>query len=290
MSGWALKLGLGLVAALVLGLGIRGALGIHRLRLPAGALPMPETGFPHEAFDGPLRYVRGAGFDHAGLAADRAGLDAFVATLAAVGPGTDPARFPTDDDQLAYWINAYNALMLYTVAEEGPVASVMDIHGVIEPKPGFGVFFGVRVPVDGRWMHLYGLENDVIRGFGDARIHAAINCASGSCPALAPTPYLPATLQQQLDAATRRFCAAPHVAVDHGAKQVRLSSIFEWFGGDFEAHAARLGGPADVLGFIQAFAAPALADDLQRARAGDYDRVFVDYDWTLNSPTPEAAE
>jgi hypothetical protein len=33
-------------------------------------------------------------------------------------------------------------------------------------------------------MNLFDLEHKIIRPFGDPRIHAGINCASGGCPRL----------------------------------------------------------------------------------------------------------
>ena len=56
-------------------------------------------------------------------------------------------------------------------------------------------------------MSLYALEHDVIRGFGDYRIHFAINCASKSCPPLEATPFRGRDLDARLDAAAERFVA-----------------------------------------------------------------------------------
>lgn len=62
--------------------------------------------------------------DYARLAERRAALDRVVAELAAASPESDAGRFPTADDALAYWINAYNAFTLHAIMEEYPIASV----------------------------------------------------------------------------------------------------------------------------------------------------------------------
>jgi hypothetical protein len=142
----------------------------------------------------------------------------------------------------------------------------------------------LRLPLDGDATNLYDLENEVIRGFVDARIHAAINCASKSCPTLMPYAFEPARLDDQLDAVTRAFCSSPpHVRVDDEAKEIQLSAIFEWYRTDFEEHARRLGRPAGILDFVLAFAVPEVAAHVEQARTADFEVVFQPYDWGLNS-------
>ena len=158
-----------------------------------------------------------------------------------------------------------------------------DVRGWLDPRAGFGFFYGLRLPLDGDATNLYDLENEVIRGFVDARIHAAINCASKSCPTLMPYAFEPARLDDQLDAVTRAFCSSPpHVRVDDEAKEIQLSAIFEWYRTDFEEHARRLGRTATIVDFVVAFAAPEVAAAGERARREGFEVVFQPYDWALN--------
>ena len=187
--------------------------------------------------------------------------------MSIAGPRSTPERFRTEPERLAYYLNAYNALVLFAVIDNWPIESVHDVHGWLDPRKGFGFFYGLQMPLDG--------ENEVIRGFKDARIHAAINCASKSCPALAPYAFEPAILDAQLDEVTRAFCStAPHVGIDESTKQIQLSAIFDWY--------RRLGRPATALDFIETFATPEMAAALSRARSADFEVVFQPYDWTLN--------
>ena len=164
-----------------------------------------------------------------------------------------------------------------------PIESVQDVRRFVEPAGGFTFFYGLHFRLDGGTTSLADLENDLIRAQGDARIHAAINCASRSCPSLQARPFEAATLNEQLEEVTRAFCNdTRHVRLDSEARTVQLSRIFDWFGSDFEQHAQRLDRPPDVLAFVEAFAEPELELQLGRARQEGWEREFVDYDWSLN--------
>jgi hypothetical protein len=260
------------------------ALGLRSIDADAEPMALPAEGFDYGWWNAALgRWVRAGGVDYQAVVQDEADLRRFVATLAEAGPSSTPARFATEPEQLAYYINAYNALTLFGVIDNWPIASVQDVRGWLDPRAGFGFFYGLRFPLDGAEMNLYELENGIIRGYLDARIHAAINCASKSCPALAPHAFEAATLDEQLDAVTRAFCSsAPHVVIDDEAGQIRLSAIFDWYKADFEEHARRLGRPATIDGFIGAFADPETAEALGRARKAEFEVTFQPYDWALN--------
>lgn len=260
------------------------ALGLRSVTVDAEPLDQPENGFDYDWWNGALgRWVRPAGVDYDAVRSEEGDLGRFVATLGQLGPRSTPERFTTEPERLAYYINAYNALVLFAVVDNWPIRTVHDVRGWLDPRAGFGFFYGLRFSLDGGATNLYDLENDVIRGFVDARIHAAINCASKSCPALMPYAFEPARLDDQLDAVTRDFCSnATHVRVDDGAKEIQLSAIFQWYQTDFEEHARRLGRPATIVDFILAFAVPDVAAEVERAQTADFELAFQPYDWALN--------
>jgi hypothetical protein len=267
------------------------ALGLRSVEVRAEPFAQPPEGFDYQWWTAALgRWVTGEGVDYDAVLSEEPDLRRFIATLATTGPRSVPERFATEPARLAYYINAYNALALFGVVDNWPIDTVHDVRGWLNPRDGFGFFYGLRFPLDGRAINLYDLENDVIRGFADARIHAAINCASRSCPALAPQAFEPAELDDQLDAVTRDFVANPtHVRVDHEAKEIQLSAIFDWYRVDFEEHARRLGRPATLLDFIVAFATPEAEADVGRARDAEFELVFLPYDWSLNRAFGEVA-
>lgn len=260
------------------------ALGLRSLSVNAEPMPLPSEGFDYDWWNGALRrWVREGRVDYDAVLSEERDLRRFVATFNIAGPRSTPARFRTEPERLAYYLNAYNAFVLFAVIDNWPIDSVHDVHGWLDPRKGFGFFYGLQMPLDGEATNLYDLENEEIRGFKDARIHAAINCASKSCPPLAPYAFEPALLDTQLDAVTEAFCStAPHVRIDESTEQIQLSAIFDWYRVDFEEHARRLGKPATALDFIEAFATTEMAAALAEARSADFEVVFQPYDWTLN--------
>jgi hypothetical protein len=224
------------------------------------------------------RYVSEDGLvDYHGLASDHGPLDRFVEALARSSPDNRPDLFSTEADRLAYWMNAYNALMLARVVEAWPVESVREI------KPLYGVFWAERHTLGGERWTLQGLENKVIRKrFRDPRIHFAINCASAGCPALPAQAWRPETLDADLDAAARRFVADPEkVAVDERAGVIRLSRIFKWFEKDFtgwlEDH--RIDHPNGVVDYVARYLPEERRDRFDPSRL----RIeWMDYDWAIN--------
>ncbi len=260
------------------------ALGMRSVTVDAEPLDQPSRSFDYDWWNAALgRWAHADGVDYDAVRSEEDDLRRFIATLARIGPRATRERFTTEPERLAYYINAYNALVLFAVVDNWPIDTVHDVHGWLDPRAGFGFFYGLRFPLDGSPTNLYDLENDVIRGFVDARIHAAINCASNSCPALMSYAFEPARLDDQLDTVTRGLCSnPPHVRVDDEAKEIQLSAIFEWYQTDFEEHARRLGRPATVLDFILAFATPDVAAQVERGRSADFKVVFQPYDWGLN--------
>jgi len=206
------------------------------------------------------RRVDGEGrVDYEGLLADREPLRRYLALIGEVGPTTRPDLFPSDDDKLAYWINAYNAATMDQVLRRWPLESVVD------KKISF--FGWTRYRIDGRALSLYTIENDIVRReFGDARIHFALNCASVGCPRLPAEPFLGERLQSQLARETRRFLNEPrNVAVEDG--KLVLSEIFSWYAEDFTPSVVEW-----VLERRPDLKIPTTAEPTYRA-----------YDWALNS-------
>jgi hypothetical protein len=195
-------------------------------------------------------YVDGKGeVDYARLLKERAPLDEFVALLAAVGPKSRPDLFKTKEDQLAYYVNAYNAFTMFNVLSRYPA-----IKSVVDDQLSF--FVTTKFKLDGEEINLYDLENKVVRPFGDPRVHFALNCASGGCPVLPNEPFLPATLDAQLEREKTEFLHEQRNVAMEGGKLV-VSNIFDWYKDDFKptpvawikAQAPDLNIPADVSGY-----------------------------------------
>jgi len=234
--------------------------------------------FSHDALNRVLRkFVDAEGrVNYGALKRESGDLDACVAQLAKIGPGTHPGLFPTRQDSMAYWINAYNALVLKGVVAAYPVKSVRDIALF------YGFFKRHTFDVDGRQLTLDNIEHDILRPvFGDPRIHAAINCAAVSCPRLRQEAFVPALLDAQLDAAIREMVAI-HVRLDREGGVLYLSKIFDWFSSDFTtwyAHRHQV-EKATLSDYVRLYMPE--ADRQYLAQHPNIKIAFFDYDWSLN--------
>jgi hypothetical protein len=226
------------------------------------------------------RFVDARGMvDYRGLARDRAVFDRYVARLERVGPKTSPELFPDRAHQLAYYLNAYNAMVFKGVLLRGPEEESVWTGGLLPGQTGYAFFVGMDITVGGEETNLKELEDDVVRaGFQDPRVHAALNCASRGCPRLPQKAFEGATLEQELDAAMRELVAeARNVKVDPAARTVTLSKIFDWFADDFLAYERRNGNPRGTQ-----------VDYVNRYRAAgaklprDFALAFFEYDKRVN--------
>ncbi len=181
-----------------------------------------------------------------------------------------PQALSSSDSKLAFWINAYNVLAIQTVVRAYPVESISDVGSLFSP-----VWKRDAGKIDGKTVTLDQIEHEILRPMGDPRIHAAIVCASRSCPSLRREPYTAAGVSAQLDDSMRRFLADRRkgLELDTRTGRLRLSSIFKWFAEDFEAKGgvvpfvARY-APTDVRTWLGAHPNPRLE--------------YFSYDWDLN--------
>lgn len=209
-------------------------------------------------------YVHAGVVDYAGLKADEARLDAYLAELS----HTDTAALDLESRK-AFYINAYNAWTLKLILTAWPgVKSIKELGGLFS-----GPWSRELVRIEGKVLTLDEVEHGILRKppFTDPRIHFAVNCASRSCPPLRPEPYAGDRLDAQLEDATESFINAPGNTVVDG-DLVWVSRIFDWYGEDF--------GDAP-LDFVRRHARGELMEKLDAL--GDRARVrFLDYDWSLN--------
>jgi len=250
----------------------------------------PADSFSHEGFESLLRQYTDANgrVDYAGWHASVESislLDGYLAAVSAYSPDNTPQRFPSSNDQLVYWIQAYNAYVIKAVLDHWPLDSVTDVKGPIEAITGMGFFYRMRYRFGGRYYSLLHVENGIIRKrHRDARIHFVLNCASDSCPVLKPELPTGTELEEALARAATEFVADPqNVSIDHTAKTVTLSRIFKWFRKDFINDLRRRGLSTDngLLDYVASVAPDALRSEI--AGASDYEIRFSDYDWSLNS-------
>jgi hypothetical protein len=226
------------------------------------AAPVP---FPYAEWDALLKkYVDGKGrVDYNAI--DKAAFDKVFAAVAASSPKKTPAQYPTQNAQKAFYLDAYNVLVWKNV-----LARLPKLKNVDSDKVSF--FYFTKFIVGGDDINLYDLENKIVRPqFKDARVHFALNCASGGCPQLPREAFTPDKVDAQLSREARKFCnETRNVEFDAATKKLKLSHIFDWYKDDFGKE------PAKVIAWINQYRA---AD---AKLPTDAKIEYVDYDWTLN--------
>jgi len=186
---------------------------------------------PHwEEWEGMLkRYVQDDGkVRYAEWAGESQSLEKVIEAMGRKAPTEEWPR----DEQLAYWINMYNAATVSLMLKNYPVASIREIKN----RKGIpflnSIFDRPFVPVAGLKLSLNDIEHRILRRLNEPRIHFAINCASESCPALANKAYRGRELEKQLQSGALRFLTDP-AQNSFGSGQSELSPIFNWFMDDF---------------------------------------------------------
>jgi hypothetical protein len=204
----------------------------------------------------------------------------------------DPESLTSREEQIAFWINLYNALIM-----DGVIANEVT-QTVGASSLGLLAFFRkTAYNVGGQRMSCDDIEHGVLRGNRghpmlpgaqftstdprlawvvdprEVRVHFALNCASRSCPPI--QVYTAEQLDSQLDLAARNFVNSD-LEIDPDRGEINLSAIFKWFKGDF-------GGREGVIDFLIEH----LPEDDRKEWLLDHRSTlsfkFKDYDWGLNS-------
>ena len=255
--------------------------GAGSLAQGATARPVLAQELPtHEAFSAVLdEVVRQPLVDYERVVDLGNELDTYLGTLAATDPAVVAAA-PLEE-QLAFWINAYNACMLRLVADHYPIEEdrglFARLKNSVAGRPQNSVwqipevFTRPHCRIAGEDRSQDEIEHEIIRPMGEPRIHFAVNCAAVSCPVLWPDAYEAESLDVQLDRAVRHLVEDERHFLVEGTT-VRLNRVLDWFRDDF-------GGEEGLRSFFAGYVPENTARVLQ-----DPDTAidFFEYDWTLN--------
>ena len=238
-----------------------------------------NTSFNYQDYNNVLQtYVGDRGLvNYQELQANRQKLDQFNQSLSRVN--TETYKSWSDQEKLAFLLNAYNSLTLQSIIDQNPLKkSIRNIPGVWKRR---------KFKIAGMEKTLDNIEHDIIRkDFNDPRIHMALVCAAMSCPILRNEAYSAEELDLQLDDQTRKFInSSQGFKIDRERKKVYVSSIFKWYGQDWIASYGtenKFTGSKKqkaVLNFISQYLNP---QDRQYLEQGKYKISYLDYDWSLN--------
>lgn len=215
--------------------------------------------FDHSSFNALLSRAVSNGRVNYGAFRNNASFVTYLSSL-----GTASLGGLSRDEQLAFWINAYNACV---------IKNVLDHPGMKKPTDITGFFDRATFKVAGRMVTLNNIENDIIRPtFKDPLIHFGLVCAARSCPPLTNKAYTGRNVRQALGQNASRYLASSSNRYDAQTKTLWLSKIFDWYSGDF-------GGTTGILKFVSQYGTQQMTTSIA---AGNVNVKFLEYDWTLN--------
>ncbi|WP_201978181.1 DUF547 domain-containing protein [Hymenobacter rubidus] len=220
----------------------------------------------HSAYDRLLKkYVSAKGLvNYKGLKADQEELNKYLALLSK----NKPASSWSKAEQMAFWINAYNAYTIRLVLDHYPIGSIKDIGSKIKipfvTTPWAIKFFSIG----GEKMSLDNIEHGTLRKkYDDPRIHFALVCASMSCPRLRNEAYTADKLDKQLEDQGHDFLNNP-AKNKVGKDAAQLSKYFDWYKGDWEKNGQ------SVAKWVNKYSATKMDDKTKI--------TYLDYNWQLN--------
>jgi hypothetical protein len=261
--------------------------------LCVGASPRAQAD-PHALLDRILDvYVRDGLVYYAALKTERANLDRYIATLDDAQAWLGKAN---DADRRAFWINAYNALVLRTVINAYPIRGRSEAYPADSIGQIPGAFAGVKHRVAGQVLTLDEIEKTVIGGFGDTRLLLALGRGTSGSPRLRSEAYRGSRLDGQLDEAVQEFVVrADAFRIDRVSNQVTVSPLFSWREDFFVAGFANAGqmwaNRSPLERAVVAMSYPLLFPSEREFLAlNTFQMKFGEYDWSLNDLTGRGGE
>ncbi len=216
----------------------------------------------HQLLDKLLKkHVNAAGLvNYKGFQNDKSEFNAYLKTLS----DNAPQKSWSENDQKAFWINAYNAYTISLILQNYPVKSIKDIGGKIYK---INTAWDIKFINIGREKYdLNNIEHKILRKFNDPRIHFAIVCASISCAKLRREAYTGSQLEAQLDDQGKDFLndkAKNKIRAD----KAELSKYFTWYSGDFTKN-------GNLVDFINRYSQTKINSNTKIS--------YLDYNWSLN--------
>lgn len=166
-----------------------------------------------------------------------------------------------EQNKKAFFINAYNILIINAIVAKYPVKSPLDIHGIFDKT---------KHEIANTTFTLNDIENKMLREkYNDSRIHFVLVCGANGCPPITNFAYTPENLDKQLDKQTRLAINNPNfIQINSKQKKVEVSQIFEWYSKDF------ITKNSNLIDFLNQY--------LNKPIDNTYKLSFYGYDWTLN--------
>jgi Protein of unknown function, DUF547 len=232
-------------------------------------------------------YVRNGDVYYRAIKSERAKLDSYVNQIAAA-----PVDKLPREEQIAFWLNAYNALVLRTVADHYPIQGHSPAYPAKSIRQIPGAFERLPHRVAGRTLTLDQIEQTVLSAFHDPRVYFALGRGAVGSGRLRSEAFTPARLEEQLaDVAAECVTRAQCLTIDRENGKVGASSIFSWREKDFTAAyadkaPAGFAPRSPIERAVITFVLPRLlTTEKEFVAKNTFQLTYTTFDWTLNDLT-----
>jgi hypothetical protein len=232
-------------------------------------------------------YVRGGDVYYRAIKSERAKLDSYVNQLATASVDKAPR-----EEQIAFWLNAYNAIVLRTIADHYPIQGKSAEYPAKSIRQIPGAFDRLTHRVAGRTLTLDQIEQTILSSYHDPRLYFAIGRGAVGSGRLRSEAFTAARLEEQLaEVAAECVTRAQCVNIDRASGKVGVSPIFSWREKEFtEAYASKapaaFASRSPIERAVIAFVLPKLLATEKEFLAGNtFQIAYAPFDWTLNDLT-----
>jgi hypothetical protein len=244
----------------------------------------------HRPFDQILDInVRDGFVYYRALKSERGRLDRYAASLNV--PAAAYEAWPRDE-KMAFWVNAYNAFVLQTVADRYPIRGTSPKYPAESIRQIAGAFETIRHPAAGRNVTLDEIEKTILPEFKDPRLQLALGRGAAGSGRLRSEAYTGARLMQQLADIQKEFVSEQTMLkIDRAAGEISLTPILSWHEAEFVAAYDRgAEGPLAQRTPIEraalAFIAPNLLPlERELVQKNQFKVTYHPFDWRLNDLT-----
>lgn len=257
------------------------------------AAPQPADGAGdalHKPLDEILDlYVRDGRVYYRALRSDRGRFDRYVASLNV--PAEAYAKWPREQ-QMAFWINAYNVFVIRTVLDAYPIRGKSASYPAVSIRQLPGAFERTRHRAAERSVTLDDIEKNILPGFKEPRVYLALGRGAIGSGRLRSEAFTASRIAAQLDAVQREFVGEQTMLkIDQSAAQMSVTPILSWHEAEFvAAYDKGAVGPfaqrSPIERAILAFIGPHLLPlEREYVEKNEFRVTYHAFDWRLNDLT-----
>ena len=253
--------------------------------------PSPDLEAIHVPLDRLLEaHVRDGLVYYKALQGERAGLSRYVASLNSPAIASGHASW-SEDQKKAFWLNAYNALVLQTVVNHYPIRGTAKAYPANSVRQIPGAFEKTPHAVAGRQLTLDQIETSVLAEFDDPRVYLALGRGAVGSGRLRSEAFSAKGIDGQLAQTKQQFAVTPRWSkVDALSGKVSISPILSWRSAAFIEEYAddsfdlpkREPVELAVIGFLRPHLLPAEEEFI---RKNTFQLTYEPFDWRLNDLT-----